>query len=119
MMSDLVAVAADALLPFLAAGAGAVGAGAADQAGADLYKSATGVLGKLGKRLRGVGKADIEATIREALEEGLVTRSDLERLQTAYLLARNNSSIVVGKVDADTSFVGNTKIGKLNIGRRE
>jgi len=119
-MSDLVAVAADALLPFLAAGGAAVGGGAADQVGADLYKSATAILGKIKNRLRGVGKADIEAAIRDALAEDLVTLSDLRRLQSAYVLSQRNSpTVVVGSVNADASFVGNTKIGKLNIGRRE
>ena len=119
-MSDLVTVAADALLPFLAAGGAAVGAGAADQAGADLYKSATAILRKIRNRLRGAGKADIEAAIRDALAEGLVTRADLERLQSVYVLSQQNSpTVVVGSVNADISIVGKTKIGKLNIGRRE
>jgi hypothetical protein len=120
MMSDLVTVTADALLPFLAAGGAAVGAGAANQAGSDLYKSATAVLGKIRNRLRGAGKADLEAAIREALADGSVTIQELEGLRTAYVLSQEHASgVVVGNVSAETSFVGHTEIKTLNIGRRK
>lgn len=120
MMSDLVSTAADALLPFLATGGAAIGTGMADQAGSDLYNSALRVIKKIKERLRGYGKADVEAAIREALADGSLSKGELQQLR-AHSLAQNNASgtTVVGSVEADTSFVGNTNIGELNIGRRE
>lgn len=119
-MSDLVTVTADALLPFLAAGGAAVGAGVADQAGSDLYKATTALLAKIRNRLRGTSKADLEAAVRDALADGSVTTQELEHLRTVYVRSKSNaSSVIVGTVNAETSFVGNTEIGTLNIGRRE
>lgn len=119
-MSDLVSTAADALLPFLATGGAAIGAGVADQAGSDLYKSAMRIIKKIKERLRGYSKADVEAAIREALANGSLSKGELQQLR-AHSLAQTNASTttVVGSVEADTSFVGNTNIGELNIGRRE
>ena len=44
-----------------------------------------------------------------------MTRADLERLQSVYVLSQQNSpTVVVGSVNADISIVGKTKIGKLH-----
>jgi flavin-binding protein dodecin len=120
MMGDLVSTAADVLMPFLAAGGAAVGAGVADQAGSELYKSAIGVIKKIKDRLCGSSKADVETAIRDALADGSLTRRELQQLQVANTAAQNNASTtLVGSISAETSFVGNTNISELNIGRRD
>lgn len=112
-MSDLVTAAADALLPFVAAGAGAVAAGSADQAGRELYKAADSVLTKIRHRLRGQARASVEKAVRDALAEGLITREELERLRIACESYRSATHITVAQVNAKNSFVGTTNIDKF------
>ena len=104
-MSDLIA-AADALVPFLATGAGAVAAGTAEEAGAELYKSATSVIGKIRHRLRGTGRAEVEAALSDALDDGTLSTEDLRSLRAAFDASQGTTNITVGDVKAENSFIG-------------
>lgn len=120
-MSDVISVAADALLPILVAGGGAVATGAAGEAGSELYKTAMSVLAKIGKRLRGgrVGKAEVASALQGALDDGELAMAEVERLCAAYRGSGNTVNNFVGKVDAEASFVGNVTIDTLNIGKHD
>ena len=88
MMSDLVSTAADALLPFLATGGAAIGAGMADQAGSDQLSHAC-----YQKRSRNgsgdTAKPMLRPAIREALADGSLN-GELQQLR-AHSLAQNNA----------------------------
>lgn len=112
-MSDLVTTAADALLPFVAAGASAVAAGSAEEAGRELFKAADSVLAKIRHRLGGTGKAQVEKALRDALADGLLTKGELEQLYIAYETYRSTTSIAVSQINAKNSFVGTTNIDKF------
>jgi hypothetical protein len=119
-MNDVISVAADALLPILAAGGGAVASGAANEAGTELYKAATSVIAKIVNLVRGIGKPDLSKTevmsaIRAALDDGSLTMTEIDRLCSAY---RTSPDYYVGSVKADNVFIGNS-IHELNIGRRD
>lgn len=110
-MSELVQAAAEILVPFVGAGAGAVAGGSAEEAGADLYRLATGVIAKLGHRLKGRTAKDLEAAIDEALAGDVVSQAELQDL------VRAAQAPVVGAVDirkAKNVFVGTTHIGTFN-----
>jgi hypothetical protein len=112
-MSDLVITAADVLLPFVAAGASAVAAGSAEEAGRELYKAADSVLAKIRHRLGGKSKTQVEKALRDAMTDGLVTEGELEQLCTAYEAYRGTTSIAVSQINAKNSFVGTTNIDKF------
>lgn len=119
-MSDAISVAADALVAFLAAGGGAVAAGAAGEAGAELYKSTSSVAAKIGKRLRGksINKDTVAEALQGALDDGELTMEDVERLRPLFR-APGRATNYVGevKVNQGISVVGDgTRIDRLNIG---
>jgi hypothetical protein len=118
VMSDVISVAADALLPILAAGGGAVATGAAGEAGSELYQAATSVLAKIGKRMRGgrVSKAEVVSALQSTLQDGELTMPEVERLCAAYRGSGSAVNNFVGEVKAKASFVGNVTIDTLNIG---
>jgi hypothetical protein len=68
-MSDVISVAADALVAFLAAGGGAVAAGAASEAGAELYKPTSSVAAKAGERVIEVAAAGGGAYVLPGLDD--------------------------------------------------
>ena len=113
-MSELITSAAQALLPFVAGGAGAVAVGSAEEAGADLYRAATAILAKLRHRLLGEDVKQVEAALSQAMAEGLVTPEELRRLREAADAVRGSATINVGTIQAKTSLVGDIDIGTLN-----
>jgi hypothetical protein len=119
IMSDAISVAVDTLVPFLVAGGGAVAAGAASEAGAELYKSTTSVAAKIGKRLRGrsVDKETVTAALRGALDDGELTMAEIERISTLSRPSGNPAGISIGWIDSKQTFVGeHIDIGRINIG---
>jgi hypothetical protein len=122
MMSDSISVAADALVTFLAAGGGAVAAGAAQEAGAEATKALTSVAAKLGKRLRGqaVDKDTVTTALREAVDAGEVTMAEVEQVRAARVGFSGSASYYIGTIDVEgISVVGNgtTNIDTVNIGK--
>ena len=117
-MSDAISVAADAVVAFLAAGGGTVAAGAASEAGAELYRSTSSVAAKIGHRLRGrsADKETVTAALQGALDEGELTMPEVERLSTAARESDNLGGIYIGRIDG-TAIVGRRiDIKRLNIG---
>jgi hypothetical protein len=118
-MSDAVSVAADAVAAFLAAGGGAVAAGAASEAGAELYKSTSSVAAKISRRLRGrsVDKETVIAALHGALDDGELTMAEVERLSTVAREPANPAGIHIGRIHSKQTFVGERiDIGRLNFG---
>jgi hypothetical protein len=119
VMSDAISVAADALVAFLAAGGGAVAAGAAGEAGAELYQS----IAKVGKRLRGqnVDKDTVTAALQGAVADGELTMAEIERLGTVIPKSGIASQYVIGQIKAahGAVFVGETRIDSLRIGKSD
>jgi hypothetical protein len=109
-MGDLVVAAAEALVPFLAGGATAVATGTAEEAGSDLYRAATSLVGKIRNRLHGAEAPEVEAVLRSALAEGVIAEEELERVTSA---ARAEQAIHIGKVKGKNVFIGTTKIDKF------
>lgn len=109
-MSDLVMVAAEALVPFLAGGATAVASGTAEEAGSDLYRAATSLVGKIRNRLHGTEAPEIEEVLRSALAEGVIAEKELELVASA---AQAEYAIRVDKVKAKNVFIGRTKIDRF------
>lgn len=112
-MSDLVVSAADALVPFLATGAAAVAAGTAQEAGAELYKSAMSVIEKIGRWLHGTDRADVEAALHAALDEGVLSTGDLRALRAAHEASLGTANVSVGTMNAKNNFVGNISIERF------
>lgn len=112
-MNDLVVSAADVLVPFLATGAAAVAAGTAQEAGAELYKSATSVIAKIRCWLRGTGRADVEAALHVALDEGVLSMADLRALYAAYEASRGTANVSIATINAKNSIVGNVRIERF------
>ncbi|NLT54420.1 MAG: hypothetical protein GXX79_07585 [Actinomycetales bacterium] len=110
-MTQFVTDAATALLPFVGAGGAAVAAGTAEELGADLYRSATGLLGKLRDRLRGTAREDVEDALHSCLEDGTVEEEELRQFT---MLAKNVSvdasqaTYQVGTVEAKNVLFGAT-----------
>lgn len=117
MMSDSINVAADALVTFLAAGSGAVAAGAAQEAGAEATKALTSVAAKLGKRLRGqaVDKDTVTTALREAVDAGEVTMAEVEQVRAAGPSPDGGATFSIGKIDAKAVLMGTNILHNLNI----
>ncbi|MGH3263528.1 MAG: hypothetical protein ACRDNS_16210 [Trebonia sp.] len=121
-MSDSISIAADALVAFLAAGGGAVAAGAAQEAGAELYKSTNSVAAKIIKRLHGrrIDSATVVTALRDALDDGEITMADVDRIGAERRASAGTGTFSVGEVHANVSIVGNnTKLGNLTFGESD
>lgn len=82
-MSELVYEAATILVPFIAAGGGAVAGGAAQEAGGDLNRVARSLIEKLGNRIRGNDWQAVVAALRKGLADKVI---EIEELRTLILL---------------------------------
>jgi hypothetical protein len=121
-MSDSISVAADAVVTFLAAGGGAVAAGAASEAGAELYKSTTSVAAKIGHRLRGrsVNRETVTAALQGALGDGELTMAEIERLDAATRSSGSTTRISIGQIESDAVFVSDRmNIEKMIFGKSD
>jgi hypothetical protein len=110
VVSELLTAASQALLPFVAAGAGAVAVGTAEEAGAELYRAATSLLSRIRHRLAGQERVDIEVALRDALHDGSVTEDDLVHLRNVHEAYQQAVHIHVKRIDAKNAFLGTTNI---------
>jgi hypothetical protein len=124
-MNDALGEAAGVLVPFAAAGSGAVAAGMAQAAGEELYRKATAIL----ERIRGrfTGRPDPVQGLRVALKEALEA-GDLEAVEITELLALSRRAQAVKQVgsvsvhggvssgDGGITLVGNNNVGELRGG---
>jgi hypothetical protein len=115
-MSDVVQEAAQAVLPFLGAGAGAVAHGFAEETGARLSERTLHVIGWLRRRVGGVGVDGprVSKVVQEALGAGVVTEQDLRVLVTEVgrvHAAQQATAIVNGDQHARTIINGDVNTG--------
>lgn len=105
-MDDVIHDAAEAIVPLLSAGAGAAAHGIAEQAGSRLTDAAGAVIQKVRRRLPGgrpnVGQ--VEDVLRAALEEGELSRQDLNMVVSSLSIGRDDRSMRAGK----NIYYGNT-----------
>jgi hypothetical protein len=110
-MSDPVLDAAQVLAPLLAAGADGAVAEAMRQAGEGAAAGARRVLDAV-RRALGGGGADGEAVataLRDELDKGTLTESDLRHAVTVFGAGRDNYGI---QVKGDKNYIGNS----INVG---
>jgi hypothetical protein len=125
VMSDVIGIAADALVPILAAGGGAVATGAAGEAGSELYKAAASVIAKIGRRLHGrkTTKAEVAEALQSAIDDGDLTVDEVKRLCLAYRGSGsgsgNTATNLVGEAHAEILLIGTNTIETLNLSKRD
>lgn len=108
-MYELVNETAHVLVPFLAAGAGSVAGGAAEEAGANVYQATRRLLTKLGGRLTTPDERSVASTLQKALDDGVIDEQDLDAVVNEHTPGYS-TSVRVKKIKAKNVFNGTTHI---------
>jgi hypothetical protein len=113
-MTALVQATADIIVPVLAGGAGAVVSGAADEAGAELYRAVSRVVNRVRHLFAGSDTPSVVSGLTAGLQEGLINENDLRAVAEAHSAYIASVHYSVGSIEAKNSFVGETRIQTFN-----